>query len=71
MVGLMAPAAYVAEDGRVGHQREESPLVVWRLYAQGVPGPGNRVNGLLSRESGEGRGVVSEGKPGKGITFEM
>jgi hypothetical protein len=25
MVGLMAPAAYVAEDGLVGHQREESP----------------------------------------------
>jgi len=27
----MAPAAYVAEDGLVGHQREEKPLVLPRL----------------------------------------
>jgi hypothetical protein len=26
--GLMAPAAYVAEDGLVGHQWEERPLVL-------------------------------------------
>ena len=25
--------AYVAEDGLVGHQWEERPLVLWRLYA--------------------------------------
>ena len=31
MVGLMAPAAYVAEDGLVGHQWEERPLVLWRF----------------------------------------
>ena len=28
MVGLMALAAYVAEDGLVGHQWEERPLVL-------------------------------------------
>jgi len=27
----MAPAAYVAEDGLVGHQWEENPLVLPRL----------------------------------------
>jgi len=27
----MAPAAYVAEDGLVGHQWEEKPLVLPRL----------------------------------------
>jgi hypothetical protein len=27
-VGLMAPAAYVAEDDLVGHQWEEKPLVL-------------------------------------------
>jgi hypothetical protein len=33
MVGPMAPAAYVAEDGLVAHQWEERSLVLWRLYA--------------------------------------
>jgi hypothetical protein len=33
MEGPMAPAAYVAEDGLVGHQWEEKPLVIWRLDA--------------------------------------
>jgi hypothetical protein len=28
MVGLMAPAAYAAEDGLVGHQWEERPFVL-------------------------------------------
>jgi hypothetical protein len=32
MVGLMALAAYVAEDGLVRHQWEERPLGLWRLY---------------------------------------
>jgi hypothetical protein len=31
--GPMAIAAYVAEDGLVGHQLEEKPLVLWRLNA--------------------------------------
>ena len=29
----MAPAAYVAEDGLVGHQWEERHLIMGRLYA--------------------------------------
>jgi hypothetical protein len=33
MEGLMAPAAYIAEDGLVGHQWEERPLVLRRLDA--------------------------------------
>jgi hypothetical protein len=32
MVGLMALAVYVAEDGLVGHQWKERPLVLLRLY---------------------------------------
>jgi hypothetical protein len=27
----MVPAAYVAEDGLIGHHWEGSPLVLWRL----------------------------------------
>jgi hypothetical protein len=30
---LIAPAAYVAEDGLVEHQWKERPLVLWRLDA--------------------------------------
>jgi hypothetical protein len=33
MEGLVALAAYVAEDDLVGHQWEERPLVLWRFYA--------------------------------------
>jgi hypothetical protein len=29
----MSLAAYVAEDGLVGHHWEERPLVLWRSYA--------------------------------------
>jgi hypothetical protein len=32
-VELVAVAIYVAEDGLVGHQWEEGPLVLWRFYA--------------------------------------
>jgi hypothetical protein len=32
MEGLVALVAYVAEDGLVGHQREERPLVLGKLY---------------------------------------
>jgi hypothetical protein len=32
MEGPITPAAYVAEDGLVGHQWEDSPLVLWRFY---------------------------------------
>jgi hypothetical protein len=33
LVGLTAPAAYVAEDDLVGYQWEERPLVLWMFYA--------------------------------------
>jgi hypothetical protein len=33
MEGTMAPAEYAAEDGLVGHQWEEIPLVLRRLDA--------------------------------------
>jgi hypothetical protein len=33
MVELVALAAYVLEDGLVGHQWDERPLVLRRLYA--------------------------------------
>ena len=33
MEGLMAPAAYVAEDCFIWHQWEERPLVLWRFDA--------------------------------------
>jgi hypothetical protein len=40
----MSLVAYVAEDGLVGHQWEERPLVLGRSYAQyrRMPGPGRR-----------------------------
>jgi hypothetical protein len=55
MVELVALAIYVAEDGLVGHQWEERPLFLWRLYAQyrWMPGPGMGVGGLGSRGMGE------------------
>ena len=74
----MAPAAYAAEDGLVGHQWEERPLVLGRLYVRGGKLPGRRggvVGGQESTltEAGEGRGDrdFPEEKSGKGITFEM
>ena len=50
----MAPAAYVAEDGLVGHQW--GPLSYESCMPQcvGMPGPGSR-NGWVG-EQGEGRG---------------
>jgi hypothetical protein len=52
----MAPAAYVAEDGLVGHQWEDRPLVLGRLYSQyrGMSGPGMGVGGSVTRGRGEG-----------------
>jgi hypothetical protein len=58
MEGLMAPSAYVAEDGLVGHQWKERSLPgsgsVW-VGEQGVEG--------MDR-------WFWEGKQGKGIKFE-
>jgi hypothetical protein len=49
-VGLLSLAAYVAEDGLVGHQWEERPLVL-------CPSKGER----QGQEVGEG-GLVSKGR---------
>jgi hypothetical protein len=71
-LGSMAPAAYVAEDGLVGHQWEEKPLVLWWLYAPvgEFQGQEEGVGGLVCRGSGEGIEGF-ETNPGKWITFEM
>ena len=61
----MALAAYVAEDGLVGHQWEERPLVFRRLYApvQGGECQGQEVGvgGLGSRMGGGYRGLSGDG----------
>jgi hypothetical protein len=66
----MAPAAYAAEDGLVGHQWELKVLFpsVGEFQGQeaGVGGLGSR--GRRERIGGE---CFLKGKPGKGITFEM
>jgi len=49
----MAPAAYVAEDGLVGHQWEEKPLVLPRLG----PSVGECHGEEAGREGGWGRGT--------------
>jgi hypothetical protein len=71
MEETMAPAAYVAEDGLVGHQWEESPLFLWRLDA---PAQGDTrvvrwkwVSGLRSTLIEAGKVVEGiEGLTGKG-----
>ena len=50
----MVPAAYVAEDGFVGHQWEKLPLVLRRLDVPGkCQGQEAEVGGLVSRGKGE------------------
>jgi hypothetical protein len=51
MEGPMVPASYVSEDGLVGHQCEERPLILWRLNA-----PVYR-NARLGRKEWVGRGA--------------
>jgi hypothetical protein len=72
MVGLVALAAYVAEDGLLGHQWEErEDLGPVRFLCQ-IIGQGQKVGvgGLVSTGKRVSRGF-SEEKLGKGITFEM
>jgi hypothetical protein len=73
MVELVALPIFVAEDGLVGHQWEERPLVLWRLYApvQWNARPGIGVGGLEGGGQGRELGNFWRGKLGKGITFEM
>jgi hypothetical protein len=55
MVGLMALAAYVGENGLVGHQWEERLLVLWRFYAPGeCQGQEAGVGGFMSTGKGKG-----------------
>jgi hypothetical protein len=75
MVAHIAPAAYVAEDGLVSHQWEERP---WSFEGhmpqyRELPGPGSGSGWVVEQgKGGRDRGeCVLEGKPGKGITFEM
>jgi len=54
----MAPAAYVAEDGLVGHQWKEKPLVLPRLDPQCRGIPGEWEGGV----DGEGNTLIEEGE---------
>jgi hypothetical protein len=72
MVGLMALAAYVAEDGLVVINDRRGP---WSCEAsmpqyRRMPGSGNRSGWVGEQGEGGDRGF-SERKLGKGITFEM
>ena len=53
----MAPVAYIAEDGLVGHQREERPLSSVKTRCPSVGECQDReagVGGLVTKESGDG-----------------
>jgi hypothetical protein len=74
MEGLMALAAYVAEDGLIGHQWEEG--LYWSCensmpQYRGMHVPGSRNGWVGDPEEGREYRRFSEGKLGKGITFEM
>jgi hypothetical protein len=67
----LRPATHVAEDGLVGHQREELPLV---LLGFDAPVYGNARAGRQEWVGGWGNTLIDaggRGEPGKGITFEM
>ena len=67
----MALAAYVAEDGLVGHQWEPWSCEGSMPQYRGMPWPGSRSGWVGEQgEVGEDRGF-SERKLGKGIPFEM
>jgi hypothetical protein len=70
----MAPAAYVAEDGLVGHQWEGKPLVGCPSVGEFEDGKAG-VRGWVGKtliEAGEVGGIGNlGGGRGKGITFEM
>jgi len=77
----MAPTAYVAEDGLVGHQmggEALGPAKAGPPKCRGMSGQGGGKAGMdgwgntLIEEGERGcdKGFMNE-KPGKGITFEM
>ena len=71
----MAPAAYVVEDGLIFHQWEGRPWSSEGSMPQyrGMSGSGSSTGWVDEQVDGGGdRGRrFSEGKPGKGRTFEM
>jgi hypothetical protein len=71
----MALAPYVAEDGLVSHQWKDreslGPVKVLCLSIRECQGQEAEVSELVSRGRVGGDRGFSEGKPGKGITFEM
>jgi hypothetical protein len=62
-------AAYIAKDGLLGHQWEERPLVLWRLYASVHARAKKRE--WVGWWAGEGDMGFLERKLGMGINFEM
>jgi hypothetical protein len=73
MVGLMAPAAYVPEMAYSDISGRRGPLSYEGSMPQcgGMPGPESRSGWVGEQGEGMEEGIFSEGKPEKGITFEM
>ena len=69
----MAPAAYVAEDAELAINGMRGPWSCKGHMPQyrGMPGPGSRSGWVEEQGKGLRDRGLSEGKPGKGITFEM
>ena len=69
----MSLAAYLAEDGLVGHNWEEMPLVLQRLYAPVQGNAGAKKWEWVGWGAGQGEGIgdFQRKKLGKGIAFEM
>jgi hypothetical protein len=63
----MAPATYVVEGGLVGHQWRGEALLLCRE----MPGQGSKSGWVGEQGEQEWDREFSEGKPGKGITFEI
>jgi hypothetical protein len=59
--------AYVAEGSQLVINERRGSMPQYR----GMPGPGCRSGWVGKQVEGEGDRVFSEGKLGKGITFEM
>jgi hypothetical protein len=69
-------SSHICGNGLVGHQWEERPCEGLMPQCRGMPGWGGgsgwvREHPHRSRERSDVTGVFSDGKPGKGITFEM
>ena len=60
MVGLMAPAVYVVEDGLVGHQWEQRTLVLWSGWV-GEQGQGDKI-GCFRDETRKGDNIRNVNK---------